>query len=271
MILPVEDSRGTVGWSVRYEALGCLLPLYSARFSFLFCNEDVDMAMECCKQMFPINEMRVKAIQSADIIAGYVISLLIVYLTGNDDSSSSSNAIKLHYIKAAAVVNVFNGVVYMLPAGFSHLAEASVMAEFRILSFSSISYCMGLGLLVVAGSSDGMQNPAAFYIGLIFVAVGMAGQSTMAESFLEKQRGDLICGTCMRFILNVSAYLIVNMVGTLFQYFISNWKIKYAIATIFMVVATLIFLSGVCCCIYEYQRERRGLRIPSDLLSIPYA
>ncbi|GMH30957.1 hypothetical protein Nepgr_032800 [Nepenthes gracilis] len=150
----------------------------------------------------------------------------------------------------------------MLPIGFSRLAKASVKAEFRILSLSSVSYCLGLGLLVVASSSDGLQHPTAFYVGLIFLAIGMAGQSTTAESFLEKQRGDLICGICMRFILNVAAYLIVNMVGTLFQYFISSWKIKYVIATVFMVSATLIFLSGVCCCTYEYRRERRQTSNP---------
>ncbi|GAB4855259.1 hypothetical protein Ancab_023879 [Ancistrocladus abbreviatus] len=72
-------------------------------------------------KLIPINEMRVKGLESADIIAGYVIKLFIVYLTNPGSiklswkNSSLGDVTTFSYTKAAGYVNVFWGVVYMLP------------------------------------------------------------------------------------------------------------------------------------------------------------
>ncbi|GAB4855232.1 hypothetical protein Ancab_023856 [Ancistrocladus abbreviatus] len=150
--------------------------------------------MECIPKItkFMINKTRVKVLECADIIAGYVIKLFIVYLTQpwyvGGKSKNSTPVTTLPYIVAAAFVNVFWGLVYMLPIVFSHIQRASPMAEFNLLCCSSLSYCAGLGLLLLSSSKEGMKKPAAFYVSLPLLAAGIAGQVTARESFEEKLR-----------------------------------------------------------------------------------
>ncbi|GAB4855230.1 hypothetical protein Ancab_023855 [Ancistrocladus abbreviatus] len=98
-------------------------------------------------KLIPINETRVKVLESADVIAGYVIKLFIVYLTrpwnigGQGENSTPEGVTTLSYIAAAAIVNVFWGLVYMLPVVFSRILRATPKAEFRLLCYSSLSYC----------------------------------------------------------------------------------------------------------------------------------
>ncbi|GAB4855246.1 hypothetical protein Ancab_023866 [Ancistrocladus abbreviatus] len=98
-------------------------------------------------KVIPINETRVKVLESADIIAGYVIKLFIVYLThpryvgGKRKNSTPEGVTTLPYIVAVAFVNVFWGLVHMLPIVFSRIQRASPMVEFHLLCYSGLSYC----------------------------------------------------------------------------------------------------------------------------------
>ncbi|GAB4854945.1 hypothetical protein Ancab_023534 [Ancistrocladus abbreviatus] len=98
-------------------------------------------------KLIPIDETRVKVLESANIIAGYVIKLFIVYLThpwnvrGKRKDSRPEGVTTLPYIVAVAIVNVFWGLVYMLPIVFTGIQRASPMAKFRLLYYSSLSCC----------------------------------------------------------------------------------------------------------------------------------
>ncbi|GAB4855242.1 hypothetical protein Ancab_023863 [Ancistrocladus abbreviatus] len=221
-------------------------------------------------KLIPINETRVKVLESANIIAGYVIKLFIVYLThplnirGKGKDSHPESVTTLPYIVAVAIVNVFWGLVYMLPIVFTGIQRSSPMAKFRLLCYSSIFYCAGLGLLVLSSSKEGMKKPAAFYASLLFLATGIAGQATTRESFEKKQKEDgyLVCGVFTRCLLNVCGFLGVQMAGTMIA-FIHSWPIKYGIAAAYMVAASLVFSTGICCCRYNYEeiQESNPLKI----------
>ncbi|GAB4854944.1 hypothetical protein Ancab_023533 [Ancistrocladus abbreviatus] len=186
-------------------------------------------------KLIPINEMRVKGLESADIIAGYVIKLLIVYLTIPEsiglgwEKASPADVTTLSYARAAAYVNVFWGVVYILPIVLSRIQMASPKAEFHLLCYSNALYCAGLGLLFKSSSKEGMKKPAAFYASLLFLAIGIAGQSTTRESFEKKQKAAsyLVCGMFTRCLLQVIAFLGVQMAGTMID-LIPSWRIKYS-------------------------------------------
>ncbi|GAB4855237.1 hypothetical protein Ancab_023859, partial [Ancistrocladus abbreviatus] len=98
-------------------------------------------------KLIPINEMRVTGLESADIIASYVIKLLIVYLTIPESigfgwkKASPTDVTTLSYTRAAAYVNVFWGVVYILPIVLSRIQMASPKAEFHLLCYSNALYC----------------------------------------------------------------------------------------------------------------------------------
>ncbi|GAB4855236.1 hypothetical protein Ancab_039757 [Ancistrocladus abbreviatus] len=147
----------------------------------------------------------------------------------------------------------------MLPVVFSRILRATPKAEFRLLCYSSLSYCAGLGLLLLSSSKEGMEKPAAFYASLLFLATGIAGQATTRESFEKKQKaaGYLVCGMVTRCLLNVCAFLGVQMAGTMID-LIHSWPIKYGIAAAYMVAALLVFSTGICCCRYNYEEVQES-------------
>ncbi|XP_050142235.1 protein NRT1/ PTR FAMILY 5.5 [Malus sylvestris] len=197
----------------------------------------------------------------ADILAAYAMWMTMAYLT---------DVWKLSPTHAAGILNIFWGMVAIMPVGLPFLVDA-FMGNFWMVLVSSFSYCVGLGFLsmstppVLTGATGtcsayepeciGQAQKAIFFTALALIAVGVCGHLTSLRRFIAEQfmrpdedaDSDLEEGRLLQFFLSCLASvmaILVPIAGVFAAYFIRPWSIRYGIPAICTLVALLIFLTG---------------------------
>ncbi|KAF8391989.1 hypothetical protein HHK36_022329 [Tetracentron sinense] len=138
--------------------------------------------------------LRVGVLNCADIIAVYTMWVLMTYLT---------DVWKLSITHAAAIVNVYSGLVGIMPIGMAFLLD-HCLGSYWMLVLSSITYSLGLSLLVmstppvlskVTGTCSayepaciGKTQSKLFYVALALIAVGKSSHSVSKDSFREENK-----------------------------------------------------------------------------------
>ncbi|KAH6777729.1 BTB/POZ domain-containing protein [Perilla frutescens var. frutescens] len=200
-----------------------------------------------------------------DILAIYAMYIMMTYLT---------NVWKLGFTHAAAVLNVFWGVVTILPIFHVFIVDA-IMGNYWMLLFSSMAYSAGLGLLtmstppVLAHSMGtcseyvpeciGDGQKMLFYAALAFIAIGMSGHLTSLGSFMTEQfvqvvvnliqndvDADNIFRMFWRSFLSGFAVFIAGCAAVLALPYIKPWSLRFGIPAICTLLATVLFVSGSC-------------------------
>ncbi|XP_021828955.1 protein NRT1/ PTR FAMILY 5.5-like [Prunus avium] len=172
---------------------------------------------------------------------------------------------KLNFTHAAAIVNLFWGIVAILPVGLQFLVDA-FMGNYWMVLVSSFAYSAGLGFLsmstppVLARATGtysayepeciGQGQKILFYTAIVLIAVGMSGHLTslgafIAEQFMDSQ-SDLEDSMPCHFFLSFLMVILIPIAGVFAIYYIKPWSIRYGIPAICTLVATLIFLTGSC-------------------------
>ncbi|CAI9097340.1 OLC1v1033740C2 [Oldenlandia corymbosa var. corymbosa] len=177
-----------------------------------------------------------------------------------------TNVWKITFTHAAAILNVYHSVMGFLPFLLKFIAD-TLMGNFWMLLFSSLSFCTGMGFLSMStppvlskvtgtcGSYEpeciGDTQRVLFYAALAFIAVGCAGHVVSLGSFLTEQ----MLGAIQN-IENITARSILASVGSIWVTaavscfavlglpYIRPWSLHFGLPAIFIVVATLIFVSG---------------------------
>ncbi|KAL0340469.1 UNVERIFIED_CONTAM: protein NRT1/ PTR FAMILY 5.5 [Sesamum radiatum] len=203
------------------------------------------------------------AVLWADILAGYALWMLMIYLT---------DVWKLKLTHAAGIVNVFLGLVGVIPFVLQFIVD-SFLGNFWILLASSLSYCAGMGILTMSTPpvlADTLHTCNAyapecisnahrmlFFAAVVLIAVGISGHSVCLGSFLVEQSVELglveFSGRSLltMFAGNWPTFVFTIIVAFALPY-IKPWSLRFGIPAIFMVLATLVFLSRSC----SYSRDR---------------
>ncbi|KAM7461451.1 hypothetical protein LguiA_029572 [Lonicera macranthoides] len=163
----------------------------------------------------------------ADLLAGYAMWVMIIYLT---------NVWKLSFTHAAGIVNVWGGIAMILPIGFAFLVDSAI-GNYLMLLLSSISYTIGLGFLAMSTppvlykststcseykpKCIGHTQKVLFYTALALIAVGISGHVVALQSFYEQNKSIALP-------------------------YIRPWALRFGIPAICALVATLLFLTGSC-------------------------
>ncbi|XP_011094986.1 protein NRT1/ PTR FAMILY 5.5 isoform X2 [Sesamum indicum] len=205
---------------------------------------------------------RVVVLLWVDILAMYAMYVMMAYLT---------NVWKLGFTHAAAIVNIFWGVVTVLPLLLAFLVD-TILGNYWMLLISSFAYSAGLGFLTMStppvlsnamGTCSeykpeciGQGQKVLFYTALPLIAFGMAGHLTSWNSFIAEQfsgeEEDLDHNTFWRFFFSIFAVIITTIVAVLALPYIKPWSLRFGIPAICTLVATLLFFSGSCS--YKYLR-----------------
>ncbi|CAB4284689.1 unnamed protein product [Prunus armeniaca] len=192
----------------------------------------------------------------ADVLAAYAMWMTMVYLT---------EVWKLNFTHAAAIVNLYWGIVAVLPVGLQFLVDA-FMGNYWMVLVSSFAYSAGLGFLsmstppALAGATGtcsayepeciGQGQKILFYTAVALIAVGMSGHLTSLGAFIAEQftdsQSDLEDSMPCHFFLSFLMVILIPIAGVFAIYYIKPWSIRYGIPAICTLVATLIFLTGSC-------------------------
>ncbi|KAL8526345.1 hypothetical protein ACS0TY_015533 [Phlomoides rotata] len=205
--------------------------------------------------------VRVVVLLWVDILAMYAMYVMMEYLT---------NVWKLGFTHAAAIVNIFWGVVSVSPLLLAYIVD-TIMGCYWMLLLSSVSFSVGLGLLTmstppVLGRSMGTcreykpecigeGQKILFYTALPLIAFGMSGHVTtwnsfMAQQFIQDEEEDDSRRTFWKFFYSVLATIIFTFVAVLALPYVKPWSLRFGIPAICTLVSTLLFLSGSCS--YKY-------------------
>ncbi|KAL0403854.1 UNVERIFIED_CONTAM: protein NRT1/ PTR FAMILY 5.5 [Sesamum radiatum] len=200
---------------------------------------------------------RILAVLWADILAGYALWMLMIYLT---------DVWKLKLTHAAGIVNVYLGLVGVIPFLLQFIVD-SFLGNFWILLASSLSYCAGMGILTMSTPpvlADTLHTCNAyvpecisnthrmlFFAAVVLIAVGISGHSVCLGSFLVEQSAELgIIEFSGRSLLTMFAgnwpTIIFTVIVAFALPYIKPWSLRFGIPAIFMVLATLVFLSRSC-------------------------
>ncbi|GFQ07634.1 BTB/POZ domain-containing protein at3g09030 [Phtheirospermum japonicum] len=203
---------------------------------------------------------RVVVLLWVDILAIYAMYVMMSYLTDVWD---------LSFTHAAAIINIFTGVVTLSPLLLAFIAD-TILGNYWMLLISSISYSVGLGLLtmstppVLANSmgtcSDykpeciGEGQKALYFTAMPLIALGMGGHITCWNQFMAEQlngeENNLDRSTFWRFFSSVIAVIVITFVAVWGLPYIKPWSLRFGIPAICTLVATLLFISGSCS--YKY-------------------
>ncbi|CAL5422721.1 unnamed protein product [Camellia sinensis] len=194
----------------------------------------------------------------ADILAGYVMWVMMTYLT---------NVWKINLMHAAGIINIWGGIASIMLLGFAFLVDMFIL-------FSSITYCIGLGFLsmstppVLSKSTDtcsaykpeciGHTQKALFYTALSLLAVGISGHTVSLPPFFTAQTtasNDRDTGRKLLWqIVGIFGIILVPIIGGIALPYIKQWSVRFGIPAICSLVATLLFLSGSCS--YKYDKPQ---------------
>ncbi|CAI9782400.1 unnamed protein product [Fraxinus pennsylvanica] len=193
----------------------------------------------------------------------YAMYMMMQYLT---------TVWKLGFTPAAAILNVFWGLVGTLPLLLQFLVD-TVMGNYRMLFISSISYSAGFCFLTMSTpqvlgkatgtcSDDepeciGYAQQVLFYTSLAFIVVGVCGHLICWTPFMAEQVNKEEVIKEERHSCNSVSYLTVNIITTVAVIglpIIHPWKFRFGIPVVFSLVANLLFLTGSCS--YKYVRPQ---------------
>ncbi|KAG8374399.1 hypothetical protein BUALT_Bualt11G0127800 [Buddleja alternifolia] len=162
-------------------------------------NRSCMIALNLFSMYFPVHEFPFKLLLYADFVvelAFFEIWSMQTYLTG---------VWKMSVTRAAAILNIWEGIIKMLPICFVLLVD-TLMGDFLMLVLSSIAYCVGLSLLFTSSSlvrADcqhdnpmcvGDTETILFCTALALIAVGISGHRVSLRSFLNEQLSDADIG-----------------------------------------------------------------------------
>ncbi|XP_047324288.1 protein NRT1/ PTR FAMILY 5.5-like [Impatiens glandulifera] len=168
----------------------------------------------------------------------------------------------LKFTYAAAIVNLFKGSIQLMPMAMQFLVD-SYTGHFFMLLFTSISYCIGLGLLTIStppvtgicgeyeAKCIGEEGRELFFAALAFIAVGMSGFNVSAHKFQYFQVvAEMVKGTSYDFgFMYRSCYVVTStipIVLILVISFVKQWLIHFGLPVVFTLIATVLFASGSC-------------------------
>ncbi|KAF8391988.1 hypothetical protein HHK36_022328 [Tetracentron sinense] len=133
----------------------------------------------------------------ANFVAVYTIWVLMTYLT---------DVWKLSITHAATIVNVYSGLVGIMPVGMAFLLD-HCLGTYWMQVLSSVTYSIGLSFLAmstppvlskVTGTCSayepaciGNTQSILFYAALALIAVGKSSHSVSTSSFFEENRGNV--------------------------------------------------------------------------------
>ncbi|KAH6777720.1 hypothetical protein C2S52_006681 [Perilla frutescens var. hirtella] len=204
--------------------------------------------------------IRISALLWADILVGYAMFVMQDYLT---------DVWGLSFTHAAAILNIWNGISFILQPLFLFFVVDAFLGNFGMLVISSTTYTLGIFFLfmsappILANSTGtckqyeqeciGRTQKALFYTGMALIAVGVAGNNVSVRSFLpEQDEGTHDYGAvigCLR-IPSMIMVALVGLIGAIALPYIKPWTIRFGIPAICTAIAWLSFLTGLCC--YQY-------------------
>ncbi|KAF8392004.1 hypothetical protein HHK36_022344 [Tetracentron sinense] len=217
--------------------------------------------------------IRIAVLQCANIIAAYIMWVLMTYLT---------DVWKLSITQAAAIVNVYSGLVAIMPIGMAFLLN-HCLGTYWMLFLSSVTYSIGLSFLAmstppflskVTGTCSeyepaciGKIQSIFFYVALALIAVGKSSHSVSVKLFWEvqeeNQEHEEKQTKFQEFLQKLKEMgdfkvILASVAPIILVAYIKPWTVRFGIPAIFTVVATLIFLSSSCC------EERAATTLPSQ-------
>ncbi|XP_028064919.1 protein NRT1/ PTR FAMILY 5.5-like [Camellia sinensis] len=199
--------------------------------------------------------VRILVLIWADILAMYAMWMMMLYLT---------NVWKLNFTHAAAIINVFWGLMAIMVLPIQFLVDA-FMGSYWMLLISSFSYSAGFGFLTMstppvlakATGTCSLYEPECigegqkilFYTALVLIALGLSGHLISLTTFMTEQVTEEVVeniSTRSCITMFVASYMAIFVVigGVVAISYIRIWSIRFGIPAICTVVATLIFLSG---------------------------
>ncbi|XP_059638782.1 protein NRT1/ PTR FAMILY 5.5-like [Cornus florida] len=173
---------------------------------------------------------RIKALMWADMLAEYVMWLMMTYLT---------NVWKLNFTHAAAaIINIWAGVAFIMPIGFAYLVDTFVGDYAMLVGVQYfLQHCT---CSAYKPECIGLAQKILYYTALALIAVGISGHAVSLNSFYTDHITDY------RVSLGISAVLIIPIIGDVVLPIINPWSILFGLPAICTVVATLLFSTGSC-------------------------
>ncbi|XP_062095283.1 protein NRT1/ PTR FAMILY 5.5-like [Humulus lupulus] len=200
--------------------------------------------------------MKMTVLIWADLLSFYAMWMMMAYLT---------DVWKISFTHAAAIVNVFWGLVHIMPSILQFIVD-TVMGSFWMVLLTSLAYCAGLGFLTMSTPpvlSDatgtcsaykpeciGEGQKVLFYTALALIVMGMAGHLTSLASLMTEhmtltyQTGEVDATQFWSFFFGVFGVVIVPIATVIAIPYIKPWSLRFGIPAICTVVATIIFLTG---------------------------
>lgn len=209
--------------------------------------------------------IRISALLWADILVGYALFVMQDYLT---------DVWGLSFTHAAAILNIWNGASLLLQPAFLVVVD-TLLGHFVMLMISSFAYTVGILFVllsappVLANSTGtckqyeqeciGHTQKALFYTGMALIAVGVAGNKVSVKPFLEQQPdkpdGNEVIG-CLK-IPSMIMVALVGVAGAIALPYIKPWTFRFGIPAVCTAIATLSFLTGLCCYTYKIKGPER--------------
>lgn len=202
--------------------------------------------------------VRISALLWADILVLYALFVMQDYLT---------DVWGLSFTHAAAILNIWNGISLVLHPFFLILVD-TLLGNFTMLVISSTAYTLGILFVlmsappVLANSTGtckqyeqeciGHTQKALFYAGMALIAVGVAGNRVSVIPFLGQQPdrpdGSAVIG-CLQ-VPGIIVVALVGVAGAIALPYIKPWTFRFGIPAVCTAIASLSFLTGLCC--YRY-------------------
>ncbi|KAL8526732.1 hypothetical protein ACS0TY_015800 [Phlomoides rotata] len=186
----------------------------------------------------------------ANTLVSYALFAMQTYLT---------DVWKLSFTHAAGIMNIWGGISKVLQLFVVFIID-TLLGNFMMLLVSSISYIVGMTLLVMSmppvlanatgtckkyeAECIGQTQKVLFYVGMALIAVGMAGY-VAGNNFLMAQKEEEL--TPVTGFLRRTGFIIgslVSIAGFFVFPYIKQWLLLFGVPGIFLVWAALLFLSG---------------------------
>ncbi|XP_057497788.1 protein NRT1/ PTR FAMILY 5.5-like [Actinidia eriantha] len=200
--------------------------------------------------------VRILVLIWADVLAFYAMWMMMLYLT---------NVWKLNFTHAAAIINVFWGLVSIMLLPMQYIVD-TFMGNYWMLTISSFAYSAGLGFLTMStppvlakatGTCSayepqciGQGQQILFYTALVLIAVGLSGHLVSLGTFMAEQFVEVVenftTRSCVALFARSYIAVLIPIGGVLAISYVKLWSVRFGIPAICTVVATILFLSGSC-------------------------
>ncbi|XP_062096778.1 protein NRT1/ PTR FAMILY 5.5-like [Humulus lupulus] len=187
--------------------------------------------------------IKIKGLTWSDKLSEYVLWLMALFLT---------EVWQLNYKTAVTGVNIFRGLEDIAPLTLQHVVD-SYLGNYGMAFLSSVAYTGGLVFLSLSalGTCNTVGKNSCHvkkrYKFLFFLALPqlLVGISFHKLNSLEELLSEVEClkpSKRLR-LINIVAWIVVNLAGTFVLSRIDIWTLRFAIPTMCMLVATLFFWS----------------------------